>query len=132
LSENLDLQLLRTYFAIVGYRLDVGDALALRPSIMVKTDAIQTQMDFSLLAYVNEKIFAGGSYRGYNTMTTDAIAIIAGLQISERLRFAYAYDLTLSAIANVSNGTHEVMLNYNFGKPIGKGKLPPIIYNPRF
>ncbi|MFK7932858.1 MAG: type IX secretion system membrane protein PorP/SprF [Saprospiraceae bacterium] len=132
LSENLDLQLVRTYFATIGYRIDVGDALALRPSVMVRTDAIQTQMDFSLLAYINENIFVGGSYRGYSVTTTDAVAIIAGLKISEQLNFAYAYDLTLSSLNSVSNGTHEIMLNYNFGKPIGQGKLPPIIYNPRF
>lgn len=130
--STLSMQLRRTYFATAAYRLDIGDAVALKPSVMVRSDATQTQMDFSLLAFINENIFGGGSYRGYSTTTSDAVAIILGLKISEQLNFAYAYDITVSNLNTVSNGSHEVMLNYNFGKPIGKGKLPPIIYNPRF
>jgi hypothetical protein len=32
----------------------------------------------------------------------------------------------------VNQGTHEIVLQYNIGKEFGRGKLPPIIYNPRF
>jgi hypothetical protein len=32
----------------------------------------------------------------------------------------------------VQTGSHEILLQYNLGQSFGKGKLPPIIYNPRF
>ena len=93
---------------------------------------IRTLLSHARLKDLNDNIFGGGSYRGYNAVTGDAVAIILGLKLSEKVRFAYAYDVTVSNLNTVSNGSHEVMLNYNFGKPIGQGKLPPIIYNPRF
>jgi hypothetical protein len=38
----------------------------------------------------------------------------------------------MSGLQEVTDGSHEVMLNFNLNKPIGKGKPPKIIYNPRF
>ncbi|MFQ5447342.1 MAG: type IX secretion system membrane protein PorP/SprF, partial [Saprospiraceae bacterium] len=60
-----------------------------------------------------------------------AIAVLAGFKLSESIKLAYAYDFTLSNLSTVSSGSHEIMLNYNLGKPIGKGRPPKIIYNPR-
>ena len=63
--------------------------------------------------------------------SADAVALIGGIKLNEKITFGYSYDLTLSGLSNVSNGTHEVLLNYNLGKQIGQGKPPIIIYNPR-
>ena len=79
----------------------------------------------------NEKFLAGTSFRGYNANSIDAVAIIAGIKLGENISMAYAYDLTLSGLNAVSYGTHEIMLNYNLNKPVGKGRPPKIIYNPR-
>jgi hypothetical protein len=32
----------------------------------------------------------------------------------------------------VNRGSHELMLRYSLNKPVGRGTLPPVIYNPRF
>ena len=56
---------------------------------------------------------------------------MGGFKLSEKITLAYAYDLTLSELSQVSNGSHEIMINYNLGKALGKGKPPRIIYNPR-
>jgi len=46
------------------------------------------------------------------------------------LRIGYSYGITTSVIGNYSNGSHDIMLNYNFKiskpAPIEKSK------NPRF
>jgi type IX secretion system PorP/SprF family membrane protein len=129
--ESIDFQLARSYNAFVTYSIDIGRALRLSPSALFKTDLEQSQLDFSLLASYNDNIFGGASFRGYNSDTNDAVVIIAGLRLNEKWTLAYGYDLTLSSLNSVSNGSHEIMINFNLGKTFGEGKLPPIIYNPR-
>jgi type IX secretion system PorP/SprF family membrane protein len=121
----------RTYFFYAGYKVSAGKTLSFHPSVLLKTDVQQTQMDFSFVAKYNENIFAGASFRGYRSESIDAVALIAGFKLSDKITTAYAYDLTLSNLKTVSNGSHEIVLNYNLGKPIGKGRPPKIIYNPR-
>lgn len=123
--------LTRNYFAIVDAHLELSSMFKLHPSIFVRSDFVQTQTDVSLRVQYNDNIFAGASFRGYNTNSIDAVAMIVGLNLSEKFTLAYAYDLTLSDLNLVSNGSHEIMLNYNLNKPIGEGRPPNIIYNPR-
>lgn len=121
----------RSYFAFVSYYLQMSDDFTLSPSILLKSTGEQTQLDISAMLRYRENIFAGTSYRGYNSATQDAIVILTGIKLSEKLSLAYAYDLTRSTLNTVSNGTHEILLNYNLNKPIGQGRPPAIIYNPR-
>ena len=121
----------RTYYFYTGYKLDLGRKLQITPSLLVKSDIFQTQIDFSLIAQYNENIFGGATFRGYDSNSIDAVSIIGGIKLNEKITIGYAYDLTLSGLSNVNNGTHEVLINYNLGKPIGQGKPPIIIYNPR-
>ena len=125
------LQLVRTYSAQVFYQWDLTRTLTLRPSAVVRSDARQTQLEISALFEYNENIFGGASFRGYTSTSQDAVAIIAGLRLNEQTTLAYAYDLTLSALQQVSSGSHEIMIGYRLAQPIGKGRPPKIIYNPR-
>ena len=122
----------RNYFLTATYNLDLSRSISLHPSILVKTDQTELQSEISLLVKYDDNIFLGGSFRGYNTNTIDAVAIIVGLDVSKRIKVAYAYDLTLSEVNLVSSGGHEILVQYNLGREIGKGKLPKVIFNPRF
>jgi len=122
----------RNYFFNAAYQFDLLRSVTVHPSILIKSDFIETQMEASILFKYNDNIFVGGSFRGYNTNTADALSLIVGLNLSEKIRLAYAYDYTLSDLNLVSNGSHEIMINYNLGREIGKGKLPKIIFNPRY
>ena len=126
-----ELQLVRTYSAHVFYQWDLTRTLALRPSAVVRSDARQTQLEFSALFEYNENIFGGASFRGYTQSSRDAVVIIAGLRLNEQTTLAYAYDLTLSSLQQVASGSHEIMIGYRLAQPIGKGRPPKIIYNPR-
>lgn len=123
---------IRTYFFTATAHLEGRGAFSIHPSILLKSDVIQTQIDFSAIARYNDNIYFGASFRGYNSKTTDALAMIGGLQLSEKLRVMYSYDLTLSEIRNVSSGSHEIMLNYSINNPFGKSRPPQIIHSPRF
>jgi type IX secretion system PorP/SprF family membrane protein len=129
--STVSLQLKRNYFAIMDVHLEVNGSFTLHPSVFVRSDFIQTQTDLGIRVQYNDNIFGGASLRGYNSNSIDAVSIIAGFNLSENLKLAYAYDLTMSDLNVVSNGSHEIMLNFNLNKRIGEGKPPNIIYNPR-
>ncbi len=125
-------QFLRNYFAIFAYNLEVSDNLALKPSVYFKSDLTEHQLDFSIIGRYNGNIFGGVSFRGYSQNTLDSVVFTAGLKVSEKVTVAYAYDLTLSNLSSVSNGSHELMFNYNLNKKLGGAVPSKIIYNPRF
>lgn len=129
--SNTEFEQERNYFLYMGYQLDLSKNLSAIPSILLKTDVYQTQIDFSVTAQYNENIFVGASLRGYHTNSLDAVALMGGFKLTEKISIAYAYDLGLSNLKTVNTGSHEILLNYNLGKPIGKGRPPAIIYNPR-
>ena len=131
-QSDINVVLKRNYFALIGARFDLTNNITIHPSMLIKSDAVQTQMDFSTFVRYNDNIFLGATFRGYNKNSQDAIAAFGGLKLNSKLMLAYSYDITLSAIKTVSQGTHEIVLQYNLGKEFGKSKLPPIIYNPRF
>lgn len=120
-----------TMHLFARYNYELSRQLTLQPCVLLKSIAVQTQIDFSLLLHVNEQFFAGVSWRGYGGDSQDAIIILAGLKLNERMWLAYSYDLTRSSLNTVSNGSHELMLRYQLDKPVGQGQPPPIIYNPR-
>ena len=122
----------QNYFAIFAGKFTIGDNFAIIPSIFTKSDFRQTQMEFSTIVKYDDNIFGGVSFRGYESNSIDALAIIAGFNINEHVTLAYSYDVSLSQLNTVNGGSHEVMINYNHNRAIGNGRLPKIIYNPRF
>ena len=131
-QKEINVLLKRTYYAIALMHLDVTKTMRLIPSLLLKSDGVQTQIDFSTFLEFNDNIFLGATFRGYNKDTRDALAAFGGVRLSPKLKLAYSYDFTLSALKTTAQATHEIVLHYNLGKEFGKGKLPPIIYNPRF
>lgn len=131
-GSKLDIAQTTHMTAMAEVSLDVSRNIKIQPSLLFRSDLKQHEMHFSAQAYYDDFIMLGVSYRGFSASTVDAFVIMGGFQVNEKVFLAYSYDLTLSDLALVSRGSHEVMLNYNLGKPIGKGKLPKIIFNPRF
>ena len=131
-QKELKVQLKRNYFATAVARFDLSSNITLNPSVLIKSDAVETQMDFTTFLRFDDNIFLGGTFRGYSKNSTDAIVVFGGIKLSSPMTLAYSYDISLSTLKTVSQGTHEIVVIYNIGKEFGKGKLPPIIYNPRF
>lgn len=129
--STIDLLQERSYNFNLGFRFYISDNLAVQPSALVRSDLTQLQTDFSVILRYNDNIFGGASFRGYDANSIDAVAILAGFKLSEKLTLAYGYDITLSKLNTVSNGSHEITLNYNLNKIFNKGRLPNVIYNPR-
>lgn len=129
--DALDWTLERQYNLYLRANLDIIGDWVLYPSLLVRSDGTQTQAEISAVFQRDDNIFLGTSFRGYNDTSTDAVIILAGLNVSPQIKLAYAYDITLSGLRTVQNGSHEIVVKYNLGKPIGAGSPPPIIFNPR-
>ena len=108
----------------------VVNELLVYPSMLIKTDFSNYQTDISALVK-SGNIFGGLSLRGYNESSLDALVIIGGVKINRHYTLSYSFDYGLSDLNRVSQGSHEINLNYNLNKLIGIGLLPEIIYNPR-
>ncbi len=91
------------------------------------------QKDFDQLDigfYYTQYIFnLGFWYRGLQGLkaykpgyaNNDALCIIVGVQ-ADRFNIGYSYDITISRLANLSNGAHEMTLSYQLCKLKKKSK----------
>ena len=131
-SATAGVQMKRNYTALLSYKYEFGNQMAIEPAVLVKSDFTETQVDLSVILYYGERIFGGGSFRGYNQTSIDAAAAIIGWKANENVMIAYSYDVPLSALSTVNSGSHEIMINYNLNKVIGNPLPARIIYNPRF
>jgi type IX secretion system PorP/SprF family membrane protein len=114
----------RHYYGMFGMNFEVSPMVVLRPMIFVKNVTDNTTFDVNLNAHFNERFWLGASYRN-----EDAIVVLAGVNITEKLRLGYSYDITTSDVKDYSSGTHEFMLGYCFNV---KKKITPVIKNVRF
>ncbi len=105
--SEINTKMIRHYYLMAGYGIDLTSSLTLKPMIQLKSDAVSTQIDANANLMINNRFWIGGSYR-----IQDAIVLLAGLEIIPNLRLGYSYDLTTSDIKTYSSGTHEIMLGY--------------------
>ncbi|WP_461133602.1 type IX secretion system membrane protein PorP/SprF, partial [Spirosoma lituiforme] len=60
-------------------------------------------------------------FSSWTSYTTDAVVGLLEVQLTDQLRFGYAYDRTLSQLQSVAPSSHEVMIRYEFG--FGKNRI---------
>ncbi len=116
----------RHYYLIAGYNFQLsGGNIDLKPNLLIKSDAASTQITINMIASYNKKFWGGVSYR-----TTDAIDVMAGIELFNGIKIGYAYGLNFSKLINTNDGSHEIMLGYCFD--IGFDKAPQKYRSVRF
>ncbi|MEM9525409.1 MAG: PorP/SprF family type IX secretion system membrane protein [Bacteroidota bacterium] len=128
---GFDYSIGRQYHAYLKLRLDVLSNWEVMPMLYGISDGTQTQISLGANFRYDENMFLGAAYRGHSNTTNDAVVIMGGLNLNDNITLAYAYDLTLSELNSVENGSHEFTVKYNLRKRIGAGVPPPIIFHPR-
>jgi len=126
------LPLNRHLYFMGSYEMDLTRRIEFIPSVLLRSDLIELQTDASVQFRFDGNIFVGGGVRGFGANSLDGVSVFGGWQVSERMMLAYNYDISTSYLANVNGGSHEILLKYTLKEEIGKGKLPKMIYNPRF
>lgn len=104
------------FYGTAGIRLQPNRYLAIIPSVMVKmTETTDPSIDLNMRALYAQRIWAGVSYRH-----EDAVAVMAGLNVSHLLDVGYSYDVTTSDLNKVSAGSHEVTVGFKLNN---RGKI---------
>jgi type IX secretion system PorP/SprF family membrane protein len=88
--------------------------IAVKPSILVKyQQAAPMQVDLNCNVMFFDKFWLGLGYR-----TGANFVGMAEWNITSQLRVGYAYDYMTNMLNNYTNGSHEIMLGYDFGKDV--------------
>ena len=119
-------------YAYGQYRFSLFDEFDLLQSILLKTDFGEVQTEVSSIVQINGNIFGGIGVRGYSSSSLDAVIVILGVRITDKITLTYGYDAGVSGLRRVNEGSHELLFSYNLQKVIGTGLPPKIIYNPRY
>ena len=94
------------YFATAGYKFFVDEEISAIPSVMVKyVSPVPVSVDLNMKLAFKDKVWLGGSYR-----KDDSFSAMAGFNIGKMVNLTYSYDFSTSALNQVSNGSHEIVL----------------------
>jgi len=111
INDTLSIQLSSVnYFIFSKYRIPVSENIDIEPSILIKylTD-IPISFDLNANLVFRKVFTAGLSYR-----KSESIDFLLKGQVTPQLQFGYSYDHPIGVISKLSNGSHELMINYIF------------------
>lgn len=130
-NNNLFSTEVRHLFLMTGATFIINNDLRMTPQLLFRAaENSPWAMDLNASLTWKEVYSAGLTYRtgGSQGDLGESIDLIFGIQLNERLMLGFAYDITLSKIRTIDNGSLEMILCYNF---IPK-KIKTIVVNPRY
>lgn len=110
------------FYGIAGYVFDLNNtgSIKMRPTGLIKiTKGSPVSYDATLSFLFNEKFWIGAAYR-----FEDSVGALVDFQITKQFRLGYAYDYPISDIKPFTNGSHEIMLMFDFKFDKSKFKSP--------
>jgi type IX secretion system PorP/SprF family membrane protein len=98
------------YMLSTGYLFDVTEKFKILPSTLIIYTPGQNVL-FDLNVHVNflDRFWLGGSYRN-----SRSVAGLFQFQINPQFKIAYTYDFDFDQLKTYNNGSHEIMLRYEF------------------
>jgi len=109
-TDPLELGLARHFYGMAGYEFKANNNIDVTPSVLVKyVENVPLHFEANVRAMYKDQYWAGVGYRA-----NDAINLMLGVQFDNGLNIAYAYDIITSGVSSVSNGSHEVVIGYNY------------------
>ena len=119
------------YFSMYSYMFNTGANFipsrnfGFHPSILVRYSSIpatsKVQYDINALFSFMEKFRVGSSYRNNRS-----VAALLQFQPTRQLNIGYSYDFEVSKLGRYSNGSHMIMLRFDFRYNVGA--LNPLIF----
>lgn len=124
-SNLVSIDQLRHLFIYAGRTFPLGPNMELKPSILTKVvSGSPVEFDFNGVL-----VFRRFYNLGVNWRTGDAIGVLAGLTLKDRMQVNYAYEMPLSRIRYVSIQTHEIGIRYRFGRVDDQKPRSPQFFN---
>jgi len=98
------------YVLNTGYMFSLGQKTKFMPSALVSYSVGDKLLyDASAHFILNDRLWLGATYR-----STSSVTALAQFAINNQFKVAYSYDYNFGKIGTYSNGSHEVMLRYEF------------------
>ena len=97
-------------FLMTRYRFTVNESVELEPGLLFK---YMPGLDFSYDVNFN-LIFRRVLTTGLSYRKNESVDFIFKAQVNPQLQFGYAYDHPVGNVARISNGSHELMIQYLF------------------
>ncbi len=120
-SSVLDLK--RHYFLMAGYVFDLNSDLKFKPSFINKVvEGAPPSTDITGQFLYKNAYWFGATYR-----LGDAVALLANIQLNKQLMVGYSYDFSVSNLASYNNGSHEIIISYDFD-----GFIKNKVISPRY
>jgi type IX secretion system PorP/SprF family membrane protein len=93
-----------------GYAFNLSPKVDFVPSTLINfTPGRKMLYDLNGIFNFSNRFWAGASYRSARSM-----GALIQLQINNQFRVAYTYDFDTGTMGGYSNGSHEIMLRYEF------------------
>lgn len=97
-------------FFMSGYVFDINGIVKFRPSVLTKfvvNAPVSFDVTGTFLFY--NKLWLGAMYR-----LDDSFGGLFQLQVTDNLKIGYSYDWPINQLGAYNNGTHEIMVTYDF------------------
>jgi type IX secretion system PorP/SprF family membrane protein len=93
-----------------GYAFNLAPKVNFIPSTLLSlTPGKKVLYDLNANFVFNNRFWAGASYRNARSL-----GALVQIQINNQLKVAYTYDFDTGTLGGYSNGSHEIMLRYEF------------------
>jgi len=117
--QNISKERMHVFF-MTGYVFDVNRIVKFKPSILtkyVRNAPISLDLNGTFLFY--DRLWLGAMYR-----FGDSFGGLFNLQVTSQIKIGYSYDLPINRLGAYNNGTHEVMISYDFSRRDGRLRSP--------
>jgi type IX secretion system PorP/SprF family membrane protein len=107
-------------FFMAGYVYDVNRIVKFKPAILAKyvmNTPFSIDLSGTFLFY--ERLWLGAMYR-----LGDSFGGLFQLQVTNQIKIGYSYDLPINQLGAYNNGTHEIMISFDFVSKGGKVRSP--------
>jgi type IX secretion system PorP/SprF family membrane protein len=113
----------RHYYLLAGYVFNLtadSGTVMFRPSTIIRAvNGAPLSFDIAANFLIKQKLWLGAAYR-----YQDAVAAMVSFNFTPHLQAGYSYDFGTSNLNNYHNGSHELMLTYDFFKEDVKTRNP--------
>jgi type IX secretion system PorP/SprF family membrane protein len=110
------------YLLNSGYVIDLGAKTKFLPSVLIYyLQGEKMQIDMNVHFSFLDRLWIGGSYR-----SARSVAGLFQFAVNNQFKVAYSYDFDFSKLGRYSNGSHELMIRYEFRYKINV--ISPLVF----
>jgi len=111
---TVELDPIKNYTLMSSYKFPLGNGnLQLEPHFLYRvTETLPNQWEALAVLHFRDLIWIGGSYRQEYGATA-----LFGMNIKEMFSVGYGYEFANTLVNGLPDGTHEIQLKINLGKP---------------